>query len=88
MVDVFEEDVEVEVIDGVGRVFFVLRDKKDEMRCFFGCGDVAIASVWVEDAAEDSEDEEEDEKANEKRDGDTGKPMGMTVPFEPAESGP
>jgi hypothetical protein len=87
VVGVFEEDVEDEVIDGVGRVFFVLRDKKEEMRCFLCWGDVAVVSVWVEEAAEDSEDEEDDEKAKEKRDGEPGKPMRTTVLLEPAESG-
>lgn len=87
VVGVFEEDVEDEVIDGVGGVFFVLRDKKEEMRWFLGWGDVAVASVWVEEAAEDSEDEDDDERAKEKRDGEPGKPMRTTVLFEPAESG-
>lgn len=87
-VDVFEEEeVEVEIIDGAEGVFFVLRDQKDEMRCFFCCGDVAVASVWVEEAAEEAEEEEEDEKVKEKRDGEFGRPMRMTVPFEAAEFG-
>lgn len=89
MVDVFEEeDVEVEIIDGAEGVFLFLRDQKDKMRCFIGWGDVAVASVWVEEAAEEaSEDEEEDEKAKEKRVGEPGRPMRITVPFEAAEVG-
>ena len=76
MVDVFEEeDVEVEIIDGAEGVCLFLRDQKDEMRCFIGCGDVAVASVWVDDAAEE---------ASEKR---VGEPMRITVPFEAAEFG-
>lgn len=88
-VDVFEEeDVDVEIIDGAEGVFFVLRDQKDEMRCFIGCGDVAVASVWVDEAAEEaSEDEEEDEKARENRDGELVRPRRTTVPFEAAEFG-
>jgi hypothetical protein len=90
MVDVFEEeDVEVEIIDGAEGGFLFLRDQKDAMRCFIGCGDVAVASVRADDAAEEaSEDEEEDEKAKEKRVGEPGRPpMRITVPFEAAEFG-
>lgn len=90
MVDVFEEEeVEVEIIDGAEGVFLFLRDQKDEMRCFIGCGDVAVAFVWVDDAAEEApEDEEEDEKAKEKRVGEPCKPpRRITVPFEAAELG-
>lgn len=91
MVDVFEEeDVEVEIIDGAEGGFLFLRDQKDEMRCFIGCGYVAVASVWVDDATEEApeDDEEEDEKAKEKRVGEPGRPpMRTTVPFEAAEFG-
>ena len=87
MFELFEEDVEDEAIDGDERVFFALRDKKEEIRCFICWGDVAVASVWVEEAVEDSEDEEDDEKAKEKRDGEPGKPMRIAVLLEPAESG-
>lgn len=88
MVDVFEEeDVEVEIIDGAEGGFLFLRDQNDEMRCFIGCGDVAVAFVWVDDAAEEAEAEEEDEKAKEKRVGEPGRPMRIAVSFEAAEFG-
>lgn len=81
-----EEEVEVDIIEGV---FFVRRAQKDEMRWRgVACGEVAVASVWVEDAAEEtSEEDEEEEKAKEKREGEPERPMRMAVPFEEEEFG-
>lgn len=41
-----------------------------------------LASLWPEERVED----EDDEKPNEKRDGEPGKPMRITVPFEADEA--
>lgn len=75
--DVQDED---ELIDGGA----LRRDQRDEMRCFFVSG---VVGFLQPDEAVEAVDDEDDEKAMENRDGDPGRPMRMTVPFEAAESG-
>jgi hypothetical protein len=85
VVDADEEDEELEdVIEGVERralgllqiaLRWCLRVVPREL------------SVYPEVDAAEEDDEEEEEKVKEKRDGDPGRPMRMTVPFDAAESG-
>jgi hypothetical protein len=86
VVDAAEEDVVEElddVIDGVERRALGLL--QIALRWCLSVG-LRVLSVFPEvDVAE--EDEDDEEKAKEKRDGEPGRPMRITVPFEAAESG-
>lgn len=80
------EDVEDDAYDEAEEVSEggLRRDQKADRRCFFvsvfGTG---FGKLDVVEAVED----EEDEKAIEKRDGEPGRPILITLPFEAIESG-
>jgi hypothetical protein len=86
VVDAAEDDVVEEledVIDGVERSALGLL--QIALRWCLSVG-LLVLSVFPEvDAAEEDEDDEENTK--EKRDGEPGRPIRITVPFEAAESG-
>jgi hypothetical protein len=68
-----DDEEYAEARDGVESIFLGCLTHKGRRCCF-----VTLGSLGPEEAV----DEEDDEKANEKRDGEPGRPIRITVPFE------
>ena len=90
--DVDEVDEEDEIdgadvtIEGVGGLSLWREGFERSQVRFWGFGE-RVESVFVEEVVEEEDEEDEVLNAKENRDGEPGRPIRITVPFEAAESG-